>query len=217
MKNKGKYIIPNASLFEDLIWMSYRYCIGRKTIACCMHADELVSIVDQLPPKRRAFMAEDIRREINHIANLKVNVSIEGYKDNYDAYSLVWEYLLRHPEIKDDTKYHWYINIADGKVEIEKEEKKEHLYYESFLNNYCDMERWCKLASYLDTNKHLKICIDYDGKEEELICFQSMMVWGNRISKHYVPVERYRETPFRCQYVAPQFITKIESNEIKKG
>ena len=39
---------------EDLIWMSYRYCIGRHTIAASMHAGEIAKHeYFRLSPERR--------------------------------------------------------------------------------------------------------------------------------------------------------------------
>jgi hypothetical protein len=206
-----QFFIPSQSVFEDLIWMSYRYCIGRKTIACAMHADELVPLVKQLTSSRKSFMAQDIRREINHIAHIKANVTLEGYRDNYDAYSLVWEYLLNHPEIKDDTEYHWYIDITIGKVECEKEDKKPERYYESFLDEYHDMNKWCKLASFLDKDKYVVVHTNFDGNEEQHTCFESMYVFRDKIEKQYISVDRYQATPHRCQYLAPEYITSVES------
>ena len=122
---KFKVTIQDESFFEDLIWMSYRYCIGRHTIAAAMHASNLVSIVDNLSEDRKQFMAKDIRREINSTLKWKQNATIEGYNDFYNAYSLVLEYLMNHTEITDDTEYHWYINVDTGEINVEKKEKIE--------------------------------------------------------------------------------------------
>ena len=49
--NKSK---KGLSTFEeDCIWMSYRYCIGRSTIAAHMHAGGIANFVyDKLTPER---------------------------------------------------------------------------------------------------------------------------------------------------------------------
>ena len=173
---KFKVTIQDETFFEDLIWMSYRYCIGRHTIAAAMHASNLVSIVDNLSEARQQFMSKDIRREINSKVNWRKNVTIEGYNDIYDAYTLVLEYLMNHTEITDDTEYHWYINIDTGSVEVEKEEKDEKQYYESFLHDYHDMSPWCKLASYLDKENYKNITVKFEGVEETYECFSFIYV-----------------------------------------
>lgn len=199
--------ITNESLLEDLIWMSYRYCIGRHTIAAAMHASNIAPLIDKLSDNRKQFIAKDIRREINSTINWKSNVTIEGYNDEYDAYTLALEYLMNHPEITDDTNYHWYINVDDGNVHIEKEEKQNNTYYQSFLNEYHDIEPWAKLAAYLDKTKYTTIKTKYkDDKVEELKCFKYMYVFQNQIEDMYTTKEMYISNPHRNVHVNKEFI-----------
>lgn len=208
-RNKNfKVTINDESFFEDLIWMSYRYCIGRHTIAAAMHADNIVKVIDELSENRKQFMSKDIRREINSKVNWKKNVTIKGYNDLYDAYSLVLEYLMNHADIKDDTEYHWYINVDTGSVEIEKEEKEKDKYYESFLHDYHDICPWCKLASYLDKKNYKNITINYNGEEQNLICFTYMYAFQDKIEKHYVTPEEYKSFPYRNIHVNKEYILK---------
>lgn len=207
---KFKVTIQDESFFEDLIWMSYRYCIGRHTIAAAMHASNLVSIVDNLSEDKKQFMAKDIRREINSTVNWKNNVTIEGYNDLYDAYSLVLEYLMNHTDIKDDTEYHWYINIDTGNVDVEKQDKEKGKYYESFLNDFCDISPWCKLASYLDTRNYKTITVNYENTEKTYEGFSFMYVFQNDIKKLYTTTENYKSSPYTNIHVADEFIIKIK-------
>jgi len=54
---------------EDCMWMSYRYCIGRHTIASHMHAGSIwKNCRNRISQERQLFTAFDINREIeNHI------------------------------------------------------------------------------------------------------------------------------------------------------
>ena len=50
---------------EDCAWMSWRYCIGRHTIASHMHAHDIwVNCKGRTSPERQLFNAFDINREI---------------------------------------------------------------------------------------------------------------------------------------------------------
>ena len=52
---------------EDCMWMSYRYCIGRHTIASSMHAGHIwANCKDRMSNERALFTAFDINREIEN-------------------------------------------------------------------------------------------------------------------------------------------------------
>lgn len=52
---------------EDCMWMSYRYCVGRHTIASNMHAGDIwKNCKGRLNPDRELFTAFDINREIEN-------------------------------------------------------------------------------------------------------------------------------------------------------
>jgi hypothetical protein len=56
---------PLSNYEEDCMWMSYRYCIGRHTIASHMHANNIWKhCKGRLSKERQLFTAYDINREI---------------------------------------------------------------------------------------------------------------------------------------------------------
>ena len=57
---------PLTNYEEDCMWMSYRYCIGRHTIASHMHATDIWQNCkgDRMSKERQLFTAFDINREI---------------------------------------------------------------------------------------------------------------------------------------------------------
>lgn len=63
-----KFLIENTKLTdyeEDSMWMSYRYCIGRHTIASHMHASDIwKNCRNRMSKERELFTAYDINREI---------------------------------------------------------------------------------------------------------------------------------------------------------
>lgn len=57
--------IPMSDYEEDSMWMSYRYCIGRHTIAAHMRAGDIAShCYGRMSKERSIFTAFDINREI---------------------------------------------------------------------------------------------------------------------------------------------------------
>jgi hypothetical protein len=99
-KKKNTINISNSSL-EDMIWMSYRYCIGRHTIAAAHHAETIHSVIksnpDLMSNEKKAFNAKDIRREITSQIAFRSNVYVEGCND-FDAFSLL---LIEGSKYKD--------------------------------------------------------------------------------------------------------------------
>jgi hypothetical protein len=56
---------PLSDYEEDCMWMSYRYCIGRHTIASHMHANDIwKNCRGRMSKERELFTAFDINREI---------------------------------------------------------------------------------------------------------------------------------------------------------
>lgn len=56
---------------DDCVWMSYRYCIGRHTIAAHSHAADIANnIYDPAEKDRLAFYAKDINQEIYNILHI---------------------------------------------------------------------------------------------------------------------------------------------------
>ena len=89
-KDKNSVVVSNKSM-EDFIWMSYRYCIGRKTIAASAHAGTIADIIfknpDLLSKDRRETMAVDIRQNILDVIRWNKRIRI---RNNYD--SADWEF-----------------------------------------------------------------------------------------------------------------------------
>ncbi len=55
---------------EDCMWMSYRYCIGRHTIASHMHAGSIwANCKNRMSKERQLFTAYDINRDIENCLN----------------------------------------------------------------------------------------------------------------------------------------------------
>ena len=84
---KKEILEPLKDYEEDGIWMSYRYCIGRHTIASHMRAGDILKHYYKrlkLTPERCKFMAKDINKSIEDCLRWgQLNVSMSYSQYNY--------------------------------------------------------------------------------------------------------------------------------------
>ena len=75
MVTKNEVKNPLSDYEMDAMWMSYRYAIGRHTIASVMHAGNMVkNVYGRIPEGSVDFNVYDMRREINHSLVWKVGL-----------------------------------------------------------------------------------------------------------------------------------------------
>ena len=71
ISNMNKFLKEHTKLSsyeEDCVWMSYRYCIGRHTIASHMHAGDIWKHCrGRMSPEHESFTAYDINEEIKNV------------------------------------------------------------------------------------------------------------------------------------------------------
>lgn len=165
-KKKNTIVISNDKM-EDFIWMSYRYCIGRHTIAAAYHADVIRGLImenpDFLSEDRKAFMAMDIRRQINDLVCWRSNVHVDGPRDA-DLYSLI---LYKGSE-KPNEKVKFYVDEFYNTVTTEPCEDDKYVPYDK---DYEDIIRWIKLANILDKTTHKTITTNYKGDVKDIVCY----------------------------------------------
>ena len=80
---------------ETCLWMSYRYAIGRKSIAAVSHAADIAKHLDWIPDDRWEFTAEDILREVNQSIGWTDNLTImglDGYRKT-DVFSVLFSFI----------------------------------------------------------------------------------------------------------------------------
>lgn len=216
-KKKQNTVAISNSKMEDFIWMSYRYCIGRKTIAACAHADTIASLIinnpNLLSDERKTFMVQDIREQITNAINWKWCIYINGSHYQKDIFSPLMYALNEYPDIKQ-TVFYFDANTN----EIYKTEKNESLYeFDTVDADYNDLIPWVKLANLLDTSCHRVITLVFDGKKEEVNCYP----FPRKIQNDDGTIT-YKESwtgvedggcVSMCRYLADEYITEIESIE----
>lgn len=222
--DKFKIAITDETFFEDLIWMSYRYCIGRKTIAASMHAGNIAkSVYGVLSKERQRFMAHDIRREINDRITWLKNIKVVDFRHHItqDGLSSI---LYRILEKYGPTPFEWVINdvryeVENDIVSMDKFEEGVPNTYDNILTYYGDLIGWIKLANLLDDECHkIVVVVGDEGEIYEHKCFPYPYIYkaydgGITLGKRWVPIERFLENPFVETYVASEFITEIKNIE----
>lgn len=214
-KNTNSVTIGNSRM-EDFIWMSYRYCIGRKTIAACMHADTIASVLTDNPTvlskERKEFIVKDLRREINNQLNFKKSIYFEGSRDDEDVFSALM-YSLN--AVGDRTKK--VVHFDTNSMCIYEVTDKPDLYeFERPDSDYTDLIPWVKLANWLDESTHRVLTIEFNGKKQEIECYPYP-----RQDHNSDGTVTYREAWCGIdepsigitRYVAEEYITEIESIE----
>lgn len=214
-KNTNSVTISNSRM-EDFIWMSYRYCIGRKTIAACTHADTIASVLISNPTvlskERKEFMVKDLRREINNQLNFKKSLCIDNERDGQDIYSSL---LYELNSFDDHKKKVFYfdaktMSIYDTKVHPDLYE------FETPDSDYTDLIPWVKLANWLDESTHRVLTVVFNGEKKEIKCYPYP-----RRDRNNDGTVTYREAWCSIdepaigitRYITEEYITEIESIE----
>ena len=229
MSEVKKKRIKKLSMYEEtLIWMSYRYAIGRHTIASHSHAGDIAQNSYErllLNPTRMQFMSKDINSEISSkLSWSSFNFRIDQYygenKFGHHPLDLFYEFInsLNITDIQELGKYkdiHCYIDNITGEVTYNssiEDDGKNH--YVSFMD-YEDYECWQTLAKVFDL-KHHKFCkCSYDGKEsiiEYVDIYRREMRDDNIIKyeKIKMPIDGYLKNPNSCCRINDLYI--IEDN-----
>lgn len=203
-KISSKKITISPDELEDFIWMSYRYCIGRHTIAANMHASTVAQYVHFLSDARQDFMATDIRREIADCLRFKSNFLISGYCDASDPVSIWFEYLISNNIVVNDSylkESKFTINTDTKEVFIDSIELGDNKYdyqYNTLSTDIHDLLVWIKLANYLDKKVHKFVIIE--DKECEAFPYY---IFDNGIpEKLWITCEQYKKNPGINRYIA---------------
>ena len=201
---------------EDFIWMSYRYCIGRKTIAASSHADTIANIMfknpDFLSDGRKEFMAQDIRRCIFDTLRWNKRIRFENnyYEYSWDFYALLLESMSKCP----------YPNEVRYIIDMEKRtlscEKYKFRHNETEIldkpdDMYYDLIGWVKLANALDESCHKNVIINLNGEEKTIRCFPYTAKTQDGYENIWTSLEKDANYNITQQdYIIPELIIKIE-------
>ena len=219
---------------EMLIWTSYRYCIGRKTYVSTLAPYIAKKYYDLLSDERLDFMARDIRSCIyDQLRFNTVSFHYEGsvFEKERNALGdfLTWinENIGKDSDwasIKEIICYKdSYSDNAPKKFEIRKSDR---VTLKPFQSDFEDLLIWEKLASLFDKKNYKKVLVEFNGKKEEILCFECWQrdleetkeqgvylykEWKYR--KGLISVENYIEKGERAGYLDPKYIKSIKNCE----
>lgn len=170
-KGKENFMLSNYEI--DNIWMSYRYCIGRHTIASYAHAGDIaVNSFGRMENDRMIFMSEDINSEIydhlhyNNFFNIndRWRVPKEEFRPLDVFYQALNELGLKTIEDFRELK----------SIEAEWTDNGWKFYFEECQNirnmnersiyDIFDLDVWQKLANLFSLNTH-KTCECANGEK----------------------------------------------------
>ena len=172
MKNTSKK--KKATDFEETcMWMSYRYAIGRHTIASVTHANDIaVNMFHKLSNERKEFTSYDIAREIDARLTLTLHFFIDPSQKQQNTNYWPLEYFFEFLEEANITNLNElgdYLDIrcTDKSFKTAKSKERRQIY----VNEIDDLIPWQQLAAAFDIKNLVMVTTEYNGKIEEHICF----------------------------------------------
>lgn len=199
---------------ETCVWMSYRYAIGRSTIAAAMHAKDIAKHLDWIPEDRHEFTGEDIISEINSqlncIKTIRLTNRFAGDAKRIDAFSLLFRYLENDQWLlKDDTYRTYTFNIDFGTHRVDAIESYEGIQNDILLK-YDDYKDWIKLAKIL-LNDTVKLTIEMNGQLTEIDAYE----WWDYTYENNKPklTRKYSDSPNSLMsgwYISSEAIKNIK-------
>lgn len=182
-KKKTENVKMLTQYEEDCVWMSYRYCIGRHTIASHCHAEDIArNAYGRMTPERTQFISEDINNEIYSQLHYGNFVDMGWYgnipKTHFKPLDVLYS-ILNKESINSLEKFRQIKSIAID-WNREKNDFDYSIYYfnENDKNkdlgrslwDITDLEVWQQLANLFDLNSHKLAKVKVDG-DEKIVCY----------------------------------------------
>lgn len=150
----------------DCLWMSTRYCIGRRTISTCLHPSEIAkNCYERMNEDERLMLSKDINREIDSTLSMSgwydakfCFVNNKTMKPLSVLYSVLSDIgvssILDIHRIKDiELSYNHNTKTLKHTAHMRRNgEAKD--YDTRSLEGLSDLERWQNLSILLDKNEH---------------------------------------------------------------
>lgn len=224
-------MLDEKQFLEDLLWTSYRYCIGRHTYVTTLASDMGEYFYDKLSDERKEFIACDIRSSIeDYLRFQRFSFSFDYTVSKADRKPM--ETLLEFLNKQDNCDNGFLANIKSISVykkdenieyEVSKTDKPK---YELpiYEHDLLDLLPWMDLASLFDMKNHkILVLKKEDGTLEETECYESyvnesekesvesnMIILKNKPWK-YKKVYRPVEYGVSNRYVEPSFIVEVKN------
>lgn len=172
---------PLTEFERDSIWMSYRYCIGRSTIASHYRATEIADFLrtKEVTEDGMAFNAEDINKSIMDVLRIAYDFWYEDYTMQHNGNFKPWMAFvefLKETGINNASDLSTYVNIHYNPF---KKEKFTHEVDPSKRKAYADimevedLKIWSDLASWMDNRCHHIAHCHFEGEDIDIEYFDS--------------------------------------------
>lgn len=169
---------------EMLMWTSYRYCIGRKTYVSSLASYIAKKYYDILTKERKEFTASDIRHCIEDVFRFG-GIDFEyDHTVNRDERNPVMDFIMWiNDNINDEKDWLNIKSVVCYKESYNPDAPKLFKIITSenpsripvYQHEFSDLMIWNDLASMFDVKNHKIIHVKYDGKEEDIECFESLV------------------------------------------
>lgn len=194
---------PLTEFERDSIWMSYRYCIGRSTIAAHHRATEIADFLrtKEVSKDRMSFNAEDINQSINDILRMTHNFWYEDYTMQHNGDFRPWMAFMefiKETGINNASDLSTYVNIHYNPF---KKEKFSHEVDPDKRKSYADimevedLKIWSDLAAWMDNRCHHIAHCHFEGEDIDVEYFDSYKFYfdknGFEIKAVKVPVDTW--------------------------
>lgn len=217
---KPKYL---SEYEENLIWMSYRYCIGRHTITAHHHAMDIAQhAYGKMSRERQEFMAYDIRREIaEHIRYGETSFTIiPAAQQNANWFRPLELFIngLKHFNIRTQgelSHVKWIHYTADHTYEIKYFDESEQPTYSSYRSmDIDDLIIWEELANLFDYKSHKIATVKHPetGEISKIEVFKSFIL-KDHYGYEYIPVWKEVSnniSSYSSRYLNDECIVSIE-------
>lgn len=224
MKKDTKKLKPMSEYEVDAMWMSYRYAIGRHTIAACMHAGDMIKeIYHRLDKERIPFTVYDIRREINQQLDWNFNFGLSLYvqQPDYDPIKALVEF-AKQDDVKKAGGIFKYLSNNRVEVSVNSNHKYEYDFSEPihpgselYAHELDDLLVWYNMSCALDKENHKIAVAEYEGKTEEHEVFEYIKIQQyidaeEDFAIDYVDINEYLKNPFVHKWIVKDYIKEIK-------
>lgn len=217
---------------RDLVWMAYRYAIGRHTIAASSMCKEMAkNVYCKLERSRSEFMAQDIQKEIaDHLRfypfSFTMNYNIPSDDNRFVPIDRFIEFLMMN-KTESDEELHKFSRIEcnwdreSDTFSYVTEEKKDKTGY--FTHDWEDLMEWSNLAKLLNFKCH-KYCIASDPESNEEVLIEYFDTYRRKsyktleFEKMKVPCQQFSDNAYIASRIEESLILKddLDSKEVMK-
>ena len=208
---------------NDLIWLSRNYAMGRHSYAAS-HCEDIISYSDEvLSPKRKEFMAHDIRRELgDHFRWCSFFFDLPmGTKRTHSPLDLFLRFITDNGIDTEEKLLEFeHIQVAispEGEVTYHTKKRADNDKEKHYFSPMCyidDYIGWDELASYFLPSCHRKCRVVFNGEESIVTYVYSWRrIWDRSGKMQYervkVPIDK-RSGSFRRSFLVEEYI--LEDN-----